>query len=253
MLKNKKAAEFYDGYHQHSDEMPEDHPVRQKTHRIFLRWLRELSPKPGARVLDLSCGLGYFLKAAREYDPSLKLEGLDHSAYAVAQSAARVPEAKVNVGDALKQPYAAKSFDVVTCLGSLEHYPDSEQGLAEIHRVLKDDGLALVYVPNLFFLGYLYLVWKTGETPHEAGQNEYEHFETRQGWEEMLARQGFKVVKVTKSNEMFATERVSLPVRILYSLFVEPFVPLNLSYCFGFYIRKDPAFKRPAMRPRREG
>ncbi|HXC65127.1 MAG TPA: class I SAM-dependent methyltransferase [bacterium] len=237
--KARQAATFYDDYHQASDQKPADHPLRRRTHRLFRAWLRNLEPKPGGRLLDLSCGLGYFLMAAREHDASLRLEGLDHSAYAVREAQARVPEARVRRGDALKQPYPDNRFDTVTCLGSLEHYSDPEQGLAEIHRVLKPGGKALIYVPNLFFLGYIFLVWRSGETPHEAGQNEYERFETRQGWEELLKRQGFSITRVTKHNEMYATNRVPRPLLWLYALLVERWVPLNLSYCFGFYVVKD--------------
>jgi ubiquinone/menaquinone biosynthesis C-methylase UbiE len=243
----KKAAKFYDEYHRASDEDGPDHPVRRKTHQIFLGWLRELAPAQGSRLLDLSCGLGYFLKAARDYDASLKVEGLDHSAYAVRHARALVPQAKVRVGDAMKQPYPANSFDLVTCIGSLEHYPDPEKGLAEIHRVLKPGGKAFIYVPNLFFLGYILLVWRTGETPHEAGQNEYEHFETRQGWEDMLKKHGFSIQSVVKHNEMYATRRVPAFLRWGYRVFVERWVPLNWSYCFGFYVVKA---AQTAARPR---
>jgi ubiquinone/menaquinone biosynthesis C-methylase UbiE len=245
--RKKAAADFYDGYHKASDQDGPEHPIRRKSHRLFLQWLGELAPEPGARMLDLSCGLGYFLKAAREHDPSLRLEGLDHSAYAVREAQARVPQAKVRRGDALKQPYPDGRFDALTCIGSLEHYPDPEQGLSEIHRVLKPGGKALIYVPNLFFLGYILLVWRSGETPHEAGQNEYERFETRQGWEDLLKRHGFTITKVTKHNEMYATNRVPRLLRWLYALFIERWVPLNLSYCFGFYVVKE---AQAAARPR---
>jgi SAM-dependent methyltransferase len=241
----KKAAEFYDGYHEASARQGDDHPIRRKTHRQFLRWMRDLAPAPGSRLLDLSCGLGYFLKAAHEADPSLRLYGLDHSAFAVREARGRVPSAKLRVGDAMAQPYKDRSFDIVTCLGSLEHYPDPDRGVAEIRRVMKDGGKALIYVPNLFFLGYIFLTWRSGETPHEAGQNEYERFETRQGWEDLFARHGLKVTAVGKHNAMYATERVPWIVRAIYAAVVEPFVPLNLSYCFAYHLVKDPAFKGP--------
>jgi ubiquinone/menaquinone biosynthesis C-methylase UbiE len=243
-MKPSRAARFYDDYHRLSAQQDDEHPIRRRSHRLYLEWLRRLAPKPGGRLLDVSCGLGYFLKAAREYDPSLQLEGIDHSAFAVANASRRLPGVRLRVGDAMRLPYKSASFDTVTCLGSLEHYPSPEKGAAELARVLKPGGKALVYVPNQFFLGYIYLVWRTGETPHEAGQNEYERFETRQGWEALLTRQGLRVVEVRKHNEMFATERVPAWVKTLYGLFVEPFVPLNLSYCFAFYCVKEPRGRR---------
>lgn len=235
----KKASRFYDGYHQASAQDDDQHPNRVKTAVLQREWVRTLAPAKGAKLLDLSCGLGHFLKVAGQERPDLALHGLDHSPYAVKAAQARVPKGRFKVGDALRTGYASGAFDAVTCLGSLEHYPDSDKGLAEIARILKPGGQALVYVPNLFYLGYIYLTWRTGETPHEAGQNEFERFETRQGWEDLIRKNGFKVLKVTKHNAMYATERMPGWMKLAYSLFVEPFVPLNLSYCFSFYIEKE--------------
>lgn len=238
MAKRTKASLFYDGYHATSAQQDEQDAVRLKTHAMFLRWLRKLDPPKNGKLLDLSCGLGHFLKAAREYDPTLQLHGADHSAFAVAEAAKRVPGAKVRRADAMKLPYKDRSFDVVTCIGSLEHYPDSGRGLSEINRVLKNGGKAFVYVPNLFFVGYIYLTWKTGETPHEAGQNEHERLETRQGWEELIHKNGLSVEDVTKHNEMYATTRAPAAAKALYAALIEPFIPMNLSYCFGYWLRK---------------
>jgi ubiquinone/menaquinone biosynthesis C-methylase UbiE len=240
---SKKAAKFYDRYHHTFAVVDEDAPVIRKTMDFNRDVLRFLAPAPGASLLDLSCGQGLFLKAAVQESPSLVLGGLDHSEVAVQGATARVPTAAIKKGDALKTPYADRHFDYVTCLGALEHYPDSAKGLREIRRILKDGGRAVVYVPNLFFLGYVFLVWRSGETPHEAGQNEYERFETRQGWEDLIRQSGFRVLAVRKYNDMFASERFNPLVKFLYQILVRPFIPLNLSYCFAFLLEKDPSWK----------
>jgi ubiquinone/menaquinone biosynthesis C-methylase UbiE len=243
MKKKTKAASFYDEYHK-KHVVREDNPALLKWVReVSLKYFRVLDPKPGTRFLDLSCGQGHFLKNVSDFGPELELHGLDHSPVAVNEARATATKAKIVVGDALKTGYPAKHFDTVTCLGALEHYPDSQLGLREIHRILKDEGTAMVYVPNLFFLGYIYLVWKSGETPHEAGQNEYEHFETRQGWVDMMHAEGFEVLQTINSNDMMATERVPAWMRISFNLFIRPWVPTNLSYCWAFILRKDPNFK----------
>jgi ubiquinone/menaquinone biosynthesis C-methylase UbiE len=181
-----------------------------------------------------------FLKHSGKSFQGLELHGLDHSPFAVKVTSQQVPGVKAKVGDALATKYPAKHFDTVTCIGSLEHYPDSVLGLREIHRILKDDGQALIFVPNLFFLGYIYLVWRTGEPPHEAGQNEYERFETRRGWEELFEKVGFQVESCEKYNEMVATQRMPNFIRVLFNWFVAPLVPLNLSYGFSYVVRKAP-------------
>lgn len=43
--------------------------------------------------------------------------------------------------------YADKSFDIVCCSHVLEHVQDDKKALRELHRVLKDDGWAILLVP----------------------------------------------------------------------------------------------------------
>jgi SAM-dependent methyltransferase len=237
-VSRRDKARFYDGYHAKSAATPAEDAVRRRTRAIFEGWLDRLAPERGAKVLDLSCGIGQFLEVLAQRRGDLDIHGLDFSPFAVAQAQRAVPQAKVRRGDAMKLPYPAASFDLVTCLGALEHYPDSAQGLREIQRVLKPGGRAFVYVPNQFFLGYIYLVWRTGETPHEAGQNDYERFETRQGWEDLIKAAGLQVDAVSKHNDMYAAQRLPGWIRALYQALVRPWVPLNLSYCFGFTVSK---------------
>jgi 2-polyprenyl-3-methyl-5-hydroxy-6-metoxy-1,4-benzoquinol methylase len=214
-----------------------------ETEKFFREIVEWADPAAGSSLLDLSCGQGVFLKTAAHCRPGLRLHGLDLSRKAIATAGLLVPGAALKTGDALRTGYPGRAFDTITCLGALEHYPDSSRGLAEIHRILKDGGRAVIYVPNLFFIGYIYLVWLTGEPPHEAGQNEYEHFETRKGWENMIRSRGFRILGTRKYNDMYATERVGGLVKALYQGLIKPFIPLNLSYCFAFLVEKDPAWK----------
>ncbi|GAB4323109.1 MAG: hypothetical protein Kow0069_28100 [Promethearchaeota archaeon] len=48
---------------------------------------------------------------------------------------------------ALDLPFAAGSFDVVVCCHVLEHVPDEEAALGNLHRLLALGGVALVQVP----------------------------------------------------------------------------------------------------------
>jgi SAM-dependent methyltransferase len=233
----KQAQRFYETYHARFPVL-EDSPQVLKDLENNRRFLRENGIPSGASLLDLSCGQGLFLKAA--FEGGLRVTGLDLSRTAVARARARVPGAKVVVGNAEKLPFKKSSFDWVTCWGSLEHYANPEKALDEIRRVLKPGGRAVLYVPNLFFLGYIYLAWRTGETPHEAGQDQFERLQTRQGWEDMFKRHGFRVESVGKNNDMSGTGRVPRWMTWAYGLLVEPFVPLNLSYCLLYVVSREP-------------
>ena len=51
-------------------------------------------------------------------------------------------------GDVRQIPFRSDTFDVVYSMGTIEHMPDYERAVAEIFRVLKPGGTAIVGVPN---------------------------------------------------------------------------------------------------------
>ncbi len=239
MATGGNARKFYDEYHRKSHREGDEVVTTRESLAFGRQALGLLEPREGDRFLDLSCGQGLYLKLFHHLRPGLQYHGLDLSRVAVDAARRRVPQARLRVGDAMATGYPSRHFDRITCLGSLEHYPDPARGLKEIHRLLKDGGRALVYVPNLFFLGYMYLVLRTGETPHEAEQNQYERLETRQGWEDLIHGAGFRVLAVRKHNDMTYTRRIPDWTKPLYRLLVQPFIPLNWSYCFSFLLEKE--------------
>lgn len=54
------------------------------------------------------------------------------------------------VGDIHNIPLEDKSIDAVICYSVLEHVIDPVRAIAEIHRVLKDRGKLLLYVPSTY-------------------------------------------------------------------------------------------------------
>jgi SAM-dependent methyltransferase len=54
----------------------------------------------------------------------------------------------VAVADAAALPFAADAFDCVYTMGTLEHLPEADRAVAEIVRVVKPGGVAIVGVPN---------------------------------------------------------------------------------------------------------
>lgn len=107
---------------------------------------------PGARVLEVGCGPGHLAtRLASEHD--LDVTGLDldpamiERARAVAARSASAGRrtATFIVGDVAALPFPDASFHLVVSTFSMHHWADPVAGLAEINRVLRPDGRALVW------------------------------------------------------------------------------------------------------------
>jgi SAM-dependent methyltransferase len=98
------------------------------------------------RLLDMGCGAGFHLAAARE--AGWQVEGLEpltgHAVYARAKFGLRV------VNDVLRDDtYPDGSFDAITAFQVFEHLPDPDSVMRQLVRALKAGGALLVEVPNV--------------------------------------------------------------------------------------------------------
>jgi 2-polyprenyl-3-methyl-5-hydroxy-6-metoxy-1,4-benzoquinol methylase len=60
---------------------------------------------------------------------------------------------KLNVvfGDAIDMKFKNKEFDAVTIMAVVEHLKDPKKYLLEAHRILKDNGVLVIKIPNLHY------------------------------------------------------------------------------------------------------
>jgi SAM-dependent methyltransferase len=200
--------------------------------RRFLEWaLGLLSPAHGATLLDVAGGQGACLAVASEW--GLRVFGTDLSGVALGRARERVAVPRVLLSDAEQLPFADGAFDHVTCLGSLEHFPSPEAGAREIARVLAPRGRALVFVPNLYFIGHVYFGLRYGIQPSEGDQQFSESFLTSRGWQELLERAGLSVASVHPWNHIWATRKVAPVVMAAWNA-LSRFVPVHAAYAFAF-------------------
>jgi len=96
----------------------------------------------GKTVLELATGTG--LIAKNIVNAAAHIEATDASVEMIAEAKRNNQSAKLHfsVQDMFCLPYADKSFDVVIVSNALRVVPQPEKSLAEIQRVLKDDGHA---------------------------------------------------------------------------------------------------------------
>lgn len=146
--------------------------------------------RPGDRVIDVACGLGYGSYQLAHNSDAASFTGLDASDYAVEY--ANLNFAPVSptpmtfvVGDAQNlSGMADASADFAVSVETLEHLPEPDRLLAELHRVLSPHGRVYASVPN---------DWsdETGEDPNPFHFHVYD-------WPRLIAqfqRNGFVIEK----------------------------------------------------------
>lgn len=102
---------------------------------------------PGSRVLVDGCGVGLYVRALRQFTPYVV--GLDIEAERVADSYAHSPLVNVAAGEYL--PYPSHYFDLALSHEVIEHVQNDALAVAEIVRVLKPGGRAVIFCPNRLY------------------------------------------------------------------------------------------------------
>jgi SAM-dependent methyltransferase len=111
------------------------------------RVLEALAPQPGERLVDVGVGPGFLAAAAAErVAASGYVCGVDISEplLAYARERTTLPWLEFRHGDATALPFDDAQFDAAVSMQVLEYVPDVDAALAEIARVLRPGGRALV-------------------------------------------------------------------------------------------------------------
>lgn len=116
--------------------------VRKYNHKKKYQIISSLI-KTGS-IIDIGCATGEFLGYMK--NKKWEVTGIepDYDARNYAQSEYNINVMEENEISQLKE----KSFDIVTLWHVLEHVPEPNTRLKEIFRILKDDGFALIALPN---------------------------------------------------------------------------------------------------------
>ncbi len=101
----------------------------------------------GARVLEIGCGAGQFIRALKQMRPELDCHGVDISSEAITFAKTAQDGVNYEVSTEKQLPYAAQHFDAVLIFDVLEHVQDPLFLLTEAARVLKNHGVLYAFVP----------------------------------------------------------------------------------------------------------
>ncbi len=188
------------------------------------------------RVVDLGCGPGtnlFDVYDASEHFTNVQWFGLDlnqrEAAEGASRSAYRTKERGKQAvhfmsGDIFKLPFADNSIDILISSEVVEHLPDPVPALAEMQRVLKPSGYAMVTTPNprnlpemvgyaldkITFGGFKKLYWKGQDevsAPPLTAQVGFGHVSVHPFpvWRDWFEQVGLPVVKHVRGPMLFGS------------------------------------------------
>ena len=134
----KKSENFWNKNAKRYDRfMRKDRAAYEKLYEL-------IRPVVKARtVLELAAGTGLIAKNIVRAASHIEVTDASEEMIAEAKRNNRSAKLHFSVQDMFCLPYADKSFDVVIVSNALHIVPQPEKALAEIRRVLKDDGVLI--------------------------------------------------------------------------------------------------------------
>lgn len=112
--------------------------------------IMNLPAKPGGKVLEIGFGEGSTLQRLSSLGWSV--EGIDFDPIAVQNALS--DGIRVHHGDVHDQGYEENKFDAVVSSHVIEHVDDPKQFIKECYRILKKNGLLILYTPNSLSFGH---------------------------------------------------------------------------------------------------
>jgi SAM-dependent methyltransferase len=139
------TVNWSEGLEEMHEESSHSHFIEVWTRRAMLARLRPLPAAP--TVIDIGCSTGYLLADLRACLSDATLIGVDLVASGLRKAHVHVPDAMLLRADACALPLQDACVDGVVSANLLEHVPDDERALAEIFRILRPGGRAVIVVP----------------------------------------------------------------------------------------------------------
>ncbi len=173
--------------------------------RLFQSLKALASLSDNAKILEVGCGAGQFIRALKHNLPNSDCYGFDVSEVAI--NKAKVNRDGVNylVGPSDRWPLVDRFFDAVVIYDVLEHVESVEQTMAEIRRVLKPGGLVYAFIPcegDSLSIWHCLRFNKKLDTLTNRYAGHINRF-SRARWQKIFIDSGFQIVNKKYSEHFF--------------------------------------------------
>jgi ubiquinone/menaquinone biosynthesis C-methylase UbiE len=205
----------------------------QVAYQVFLN---HIQAQNNQHLLDVACGLGLMLKTGDEF--GLRTSGVDLSDEAIKICEKFVPNAHVHLANAEDLPFAKGTFDLITCLGSLERMLNLSKVLEQLHVVGNDNAKYCFMVRNSntfiwrFFKQYLGLQNTSG----------HQDAKTLEEWLAIFERGSFVIESVTRDHWPTMRWKRWLSLGLIPVNYKKvPYSPIPIKYAteFVFVLKKQ--------------
>ncbi|HDL18269.1 MAG TPA: class I SAM-dependent methyltransferase [Bacteroidetes bacterium] len=202
---------------------------RLDDYKVFINHLKIKDPLEKS-LFDIACGQGLTLKNAEK--KGLKTFGLDISKNALKEAKENVEKSQIVLCSGEDICFKTKSFDYITCLGSLEHFLDIPKAIFEMKRVAKPDATFCVLVPNnIHYRLDAKSKWGIKKIVGTKQKEMQEELHLYKEWRNILQENGLKILKVHK--DLFFIRKKNPLKNVLFYLWLK-LLPLKYSYQFIF-------------------
>ncbi|MGG0187765.1 class I SAM-dependent methyltransferase [Bacillus rhizoplanae] len=143
--------------------------IMNVAHTNMTKWaLSKIKISESAIMLDIGCGGGKTVHTLSKMSPYGKVYGIDYSEKAV-ENSIKMNKEDVNLGKVLIKkasvssiPFSNHFFDMITAFQTHYFWPNLENDVKEIFRVLKPNGYFII-VAELYKINYHMTQFKTKE------------------------------------------------------------------------------------------
>jgi len=159
---------------------PQDIPPDDFALKAALEWWGDLR---GRLLLDVGCAKGRFVRALSA--AGARVIGTDRTWKMIQAASGGQRNSSFVLSTATRLPFADACYDGLLCVEVIEHIPETDLAFAEMARVLKPGGQAIIIDKNLLGIGYnrLYPNWIYKGVMERLGRWSYPRdFPFRERW-----------------------------------------------------------------------